>query len=594
MRFAQQTIEEVRAAAQLLDIAGEHVVLKKKGKEYAGLCPFHNEKSPSFTVNPVNGFYYCHGCGAGGDAIHFVQEVNRFSFSEAVLDLAERYQIHVTLENPEQEKQFKERLLLQKRLLDANRDACTYFQLQLRGEQARGGEVWQYLQERGVQPKELGDWQLGYAPKGWGGLLKHLKESGHSEEILLQAGLISSKEGRAFDFFRNRLIFPLIDPHGRVIGFSGRAISDGDMPKYLHTAETEIFHKGRFLYGMHRAADEITKAEQVIFVEGFFDVIALHRAGVSNVVASMGTALSLLQIRQAVKPTSTKRFMLLFDSDRAGQEAVERALEEAAPLIRAGEVKASVLKLPGKDPDEFLAKSQGDFRQVLQTAESWFDWKLGRLIESKNLDEVGEFQQASKEVLTLLQSISDAANRANAVRRCAERLGRGKPALVGDIEQALRRKLSPRDKTPKRLNVQTLNHLERAELKLLQIYLHCPLSREEIRAMMTGCGVEFYSYRAEWEEITAAEERGGANLFAQWLSDRQSGCPKELMPSPEVEDFERCIEVMALAVCQLEKVKLQEELDALTQRWVGGEDGLGGQLKEVKTRIREIDAMRRG
>jgi DNA primase len=595
MRFAEQTLTEIRERAELLEIVQEQVVLKKAGREHKGLCPFHEERTPSFTVNPAKNYYYCHGCGKGGDALRFIQDTNRMSFADAVLHLAERYQIEIRLQDAEDEQALKEKLLLQKRLFEMNEAACIWFQMQLRREQANNSPSWQYLMSRKTNIKEISEWRLGFAPKSWQGLLDHLKQKGFSLELLQKASLASSKDGRAFDFFRNRLIIPLLDEHSRVVGFSGRAITPEDSPKYLHSAETEIFQKGRYLFGMHRAVEAIAKAEQVIFTEGQFDVIAMHRAGVKNVVASMGTSLSIGHIRQAIRHTTSKRFLLLFDSDKAGQGAVGRVLTEASPLIQAGQVSVSVLTLAGKDPDEFLSQHPiEELQQLIMEAQSWFDWKLGRIISDKDLDDVSSFQQASRDTVELLKSLPDAANRSNALRRCAEKLGRGKPALVRRLEEDLSNHLRGNRQKSKNLKIQKSGHLEKAELKLLQVYLHCPDIREEFRSMLEGYQVGFTARAGDWEQILEIEAQGSSNLFAQWLAIQEKGCPKELMPDAEAENIESAMPLVLLCICQLEKVGLQAELEELQAQWIeNGDDELAAKIYDLKQRIREVDNMRK-
>ncbi|MCX5930888.1 MAG: DNA primase, partial [Cyanobacteria bacterium] len=286
-RLHPRTIEAVKERADIVDVVGEHVVLKKKGREFVGICPFHDDKSPSMTVSPAKQFYYCFSCGAGGNSIKFLMELQRISFSEVVLDLARKYQLPVeTLDGPQQER-LRKQLSRREALLRALGLAEGWFRSQLRSPEGAGALAY-LSKERGLSEGTIDAFDLGYAPERWDGLLNHLGQVENlSPELLEAAGLVVPRKGGDgfYDRFRHRVMVPIRDRQGRVIGFGGRSL-DGGEPKYLNSPETEVFEKGKHLFGLDRASNAIRKDDQAVVVEGYFDVIALHAAGITNAVAA--------------------------------------------------------------------------------------------------------------------------------------------------------------------------------------------------------------------------------------------------------------------------------------------------------------------
>ncbi|MEB3296251.1 MAG: DNA primase, partial [Cyanobacteriota bacterium] len=278
-RLHPRTIEAVKERADIVDVVGEHVVLKKKGREFVGVCPFHEDKSPSMTVSPAKQFYYCFSCGAGGNAIKFLMELQRQSFSDVVLELARKYQLPIeTVDGPQQER-LRQQLSRREQLYRVLSLAAGWFRSQLRA--PAGAAALTYLREaRRLSEPTLESFQLGYAPDQWDGLLKHLQQvEGLAPELLEAAGLVVARKGGDgfYDRFRGRVMVPIRDRQGRVIGFGGRSL-DGGEPKYLNSPETEVFEKGKHLFGLDRAANAIRKDDRAVVVEGYFDVIALHAA----------------------------------------------------------------------------------------------------------------------------------------------------------------------------------------------------------------------------------------------------------------------------------------------------------------------------
>ena len=374
MYYSEELIEEVRSRNDIVDVISEYVKLQKKGSSYFGLCPFHNEKSPSFSVSRTKQMYYCFGCGAGGNVFTFIMEYENYSFVEALKLLAER----VGMELPEVEysKEAKEKADLKTAILEVNKLAAKYFYAQLKTE--HGKHAHSYLTKRGLSEEIITGFGLGYSNKYSDDLYRYLKTKGYTDEIISKAGLISVDERNGvYDKFWNRVMFPIMDVNNRVIGFGGRVMGDAK-PKYLNSPETIVFDKSRNLYGLNRA--RTSRKPYFLICEGYMDVISLHQAGFTNAVASLGTALT------AGHAALIKRYVneayLTYDSDEAGTKAALRAV----PILKEAGITAKVIRMePYKDPDEFIknlgaeafeervSKARNGFMFGLEILEKQFD-----------------------------------------------------------------------------------------------------------------------------------------------------------------------------------------------------------------------------
>lgn len=513
-RLHPDTVEQVKERADIVDIVSDHVVLRKQGKDFVGLCPFHDDKSPSFSVSPGKQFYYCFSCGAGGNAIKFLMEIGKQSFSEVVLGLARRYQISVQTLEPAKRREFQQKLSLREQLYEILALTARFYQHAL--QQPQGRAALDYLQSsRSLTPETIQQFQLGYAPGGWQTLYGYLVEQKHYPVPLVeQAGLIVPRQqgGGHYDRFRDRLMIPIHDLQGRVIGFGGRTLSDAQ-PKYLNSPDTELFDKGKTLFGLDRAKQAIAQADCAIVVEGYFDVIALHAAGLANAVASLGTALNVGQVKQLLRYTDSKQVILNFDADTAGIKAANRAIGEAAELAYGGDVQLRVLTIPsGKDPDEFLqSHSAADYQTLIQQAPLWLDWQIQQLFHQKNLTQADHFQQVSQEAVELLSEISNATTRTHYVRQCAELLSQGDSRLVPLLADNLlaqvrrqRRKSPDGAEVPKTL-VGPVDFLEQAEATLLRVYLHASSYRQAVIDALDERDLQFIfsHHRFLWRTILA-------------------------------------------------------------------------------------------
>ena len=351
MAFPPGFLDEIRIRISLPDVIGRKVRLVKKGREYSGLCPFHNEKSPSFTVNEEKGFFHCFGCGAHGDVIGFVMQSQNLGFLEAVEALAGEAGLEVPRASPQE----RERVVKQKTLVEVMEAAAGFFQAQL--DSHAGAAARAYLEGRGLDRAAIERFRLGYAPgfSGGQGLLKQFLLREFPEPMLIEAGLVKKPEdGRdSFDYFRDRVMFPILDRAGRVIAFGGRVMGDAK-PKYLNSPDTPLFHKGRVLYGHSWARAGVGKGATLVVTEGYMDVIALHRAGFEGAVAPLGTALTEEQLEELWKLTPEPT--LCFDGDAAGQRAASRALDRALPLLKAGRSLKFAVLPAGEDPDSLIGR----------------------------------------------------------------------------------------------------------------------------------------------------------------------------------------------------------------------------------------------
>ncbi|GAA0792220.1 DNA primase [Faecalicatena orotica] len=410
MYYPEELVEEVRMKNDIVDVISGYVRLQKKGSSYFGLCPFHNEKSPSFSVSRGKQMYYCFGCGAGGNVFTFLMEYENFSFVEALKVLADR--AGVELPEMEYSKEAKEKADLRATLLEINKIAAQYFYVQLKSEQGKIG--YTYLKNRELSDETIKAFGLGYSNKYSNDLFKYLQGKGYSEDLIRQAGLINTDERNGvYDKFWNRVMFPIMDVNNRVIGFGGRVMGDGK-PKYLNSPETVIFDKSRNLYGLNRA--RTSRKPYFLMCEGYMDVISLHQAGFTNAVASLGTALT------TGHASLIKRYVqevyLTYDSDEAGTKAALRAV----PILKQAGISAKVIRMdPYKDPDEFI-KNLGaeEFEKRIGGARNGFLFSLEILSKDYDMESPEGKTAFFKETVKRLIGFEDELERNNYVEAVAK------------------------------------------------------------------------------------------------------------------------------------------------------------------------------
>ncbi len=627
-RLHPDTIEAVKQRTDIVEVVSDYVALRKQGKDFVGLCPFHEEKTPSFTVSPGKQMYYCFGCQAGGNAITFLKELGKQSFSDVVLDLAQRYQIPVQTLEPEKRQELQRQLSRREQLYEVLAIAANFFQHALH--QPQGNKALAYLKsERYLSDDTIQQFQLGYAPGGWETLYGYLVEQKHYPvELVEQAGLIvARKKGSGYyDRFRDRLIIPIRDIQGRPIGFGGRSFGD-EQPKYLNSPETELFDKGRTLFALDKARDAIIKADRAIVVEGYFDAIALHAAGIANTVASLGTALSAAQVRQLLRYSESKQVVLNFDADTAGTQAAERAIAEVADLAYKGDVQLRILNIPeGKDADEFLhAASAERYRELLDAAPLWLDWQIENILRDRNLSQADAYHEAVQGLVKLLGKIAHPNTRTHYIHDCAERLSQGDsrriPLLIENL--IVRVKKENAGNRPRAIDLRAepplpedaeRSLLDGAESLLLRIYLHCP----DYRKLVTDAIAELEAkdldftlshHRFLWQQIVGlqAESTDDIDMFSR-VQDRCLEHPDKFKQvsklfhadeKPQL-DVQRAPLVIRSAIACIERVMCQKRARYYLQLWQQTDSASERQTSEhyqqqyyvERSRIQDLDRQR--
>ncbi len=428
-RIPQSFIDDLIARADIVEVINARVPLKKKGREYTACCPFHNEKTPSFTVSEAKQFYHCFGCGAHGTAIGFLMEYEHLDFVDAIETLAAEYHIEVPREDtPAGAGQARDE---KQPLYDVLEQASHSYQLQLRNTERAIG----YLKQRGLSGEIARRYKLGYAPDDWNFLLDSMKDNSSNIKYLKTAGMIVEKSpGKSYDRFRDRIMFPILDRRGRTIAFGGRIIDAGE-PKYLNSPETPIFHKGYELYGFYEARQALRNLQRIVVVEGYMDVVALAQNGIEYAVASLGTATTRDQIQKLFR--SVHEVIFCYDGDQAGQKAAWRALENTLPVLRDG-LEARFLFLPdGEDPDSMVRKEGKDaFETRLENAMPLSEFLFDKLLKEIDTGSMDGKARLAKTAKPLLAAIPESVFRDLMYKRLSELVGISEQKLQGEHKPA--------------------------------------------------------------------------------------------------------------------------------------------------------------
>ena len=442
MALPEKFITELTDRSDIVDVVSSYVRLSKRsGSNQFGLCPFHSEKTPSFSVSADKQIYHCFGCGKGGGVISFIMEVENLGFVEAVEFLAKRAGMQMPEEEHSEESKKKARMLA------LNKEAARFFYSQL--STPAGAEAVEYMVQRGISPAVAKRFGLGAAPDSWDSLRKAMREKGYSDFEMLDAGLLrrSSKNGGFYDAFRKRLMFPVIDVRGNVIGFSGRILGEGE-PKYINSPETLVFNKSRNLFALNLAKK--SKSGYIILSEGNIDVVSLHQAGFDSAVASLGTSLTPEQARLISRYTD--QVIIAYDSDGAGVKASQRAIG----ILEKLDIKVKVLRLEGaKDPDEFIKRRGPDaFRNLLEGSENQLDYRLKNIFDKYDLSRDEQKIDFIKEASDMAAHIPDAVKRQVYSMRIASMSGVKEDVIASDVERRRKRILNAAKRTEQRLEVQ--------------------------------------------------------------------------------------------------------------------------------------------
>ncbi|MBU0671228.1 MAG: DNA primase [Patescibacteria group bacterium] len=420
-------VDEIKQRLDIVDVLSEYLSMKKLGGNYKALCPFHNEKTPSFMVSQEKQIFHCFGCDKGGDMFEFIKEIEGVEFPEALRILAKKANVTLTRQNPELEDR-------KTRILDILKDSCEFFQKNLESE---AGKIAQdYLKERELKEDTIDEFKLGYSLDDWEKLNQHLLLKGYKEEEIFQAGMTIKSEKRSgyYDRFRGRLMFPICDVHGSVVGFTARKLKEDEADKtgkYINTPQTLVYDKSRVIYGLDKAKQNIKKLGATIMVEGNMDVISAHQAGFSNVVASSGTALTEEQVNLLKR--YSPNIIIAFDMDEAGAEAAKRGIDVAMQK----EMNIKVLTLPegAKDPDDLIKKDPVLFKEAVKNSQNIMDFYFASAIKDKNISDVNDKKKIARELLPILTKIGDSIEQTHYLQKLSE--------LINVPEDVLRKKIVP-------------------------------------------------------------------------------------------------------------------------------------------------------
>jgi len=588
MAEAGSFADKVKQQADIVRVVGEYVRLKKTGKDFSGLCPFHQEKTPSFTVSPIKQIFYCFGCGKGGDVYNFVMDMEKCEFPEAVKVVAEKCGIAIPRQkerSPEERKENQQRSVL----VEMHREAQTFFVKQLEGT-PEGKAALAYLEDRGLDKDAITRFGIGYAPSGGDLLLRHLKPK-YSDKLLVDSGLVSRDQsaGRLFDRFRRRITFPISNESGKIVAFGARALGD-DMPKYLNSPETPIYSKSNVLYHMDRAKEALRRQDFAILVEGYMDAIAVARAGISNVVASCGTSLAEPQIKLLGR--FTRRVIVNYDPDTAGQAATERSLS----LLLEHDFEVRVLALPPvgnkkADPDLFIReKGADDYLKLLKEAPPYVDYLIARARQMDLTTGEGK-QRALNFLLPYIQKIPSGILRSEWATRVAQQLRIDEPLLRSALTKAAKERRSEIKRQPELLG-RAAKPVERRLIRMLaeaqgfrqelakelqNARLYHGLETEKIFAALVIASLSGQPLQAA--EVGAALEERDRRLLFEILFEEAN--------EPTWEEAMSCIEALQHRHAERELADVQRSIEANP-----GAPELRGLLEKKQELMRRLAAAR--
>jgi DNA primase len=563
--ISNESLERVKGAADIVEVVSAHTDLRRQGARYVGLCPFHEERTPSFSVEPTEKLYHCFGCGVGGDVIKFVEEKEGLGFTEAVEMLADRYGVELEREqeDPRAEAKRQRRRRLEQLL---ERSAAFYSNYLWESEEA--GKARDYLAQRGLREEVLRGFGVGFAPSAWDKILVRGQQAGFSVEELRAVGLTQQgRSGGDYDRFRERIMFPIRDRRGRVLGFGGRAMRSDQGAKYVNTAETDFFHKSQILYGVDRAKAAIAKAGRAVVVEGYTDVLALHQAGIEEAVGVMGTAITPDQV--AALSGMVEEVVLALDADSAGQEAMLRAQRVAA----GRRMRLRVAAMPaGEDPAEMMAAEGGPerFREILQRAEELTAFQVRLVLERTDTASPAERDRALAEVAPVLAGMGETVSRDELIRKVAEKLDLEPAMVMGRVVAATpatggRQDPGPETRAPAQAaparRPAELTSRERRERALLAMCIALPDEGKEYLARLTEAHLSPTGLRAAaW--LREHPHDPASNLPHE--DGELAGLIAELAITSREEPASH--EAMELNFLLLEQRRLEDEIAAAGER----------------------------
>ena len=563
--ISNESLERVKGAADIVEVVSAHTDLRRQGARYVGLCPFHEERTPSFSVEPTEKLYHCFGCGVGGDVIKFVEEKDGLSFTEAVEMLADRYGVELEREqeDPRAEAKRQRRRRLEQLL---ERSAAFYSNYLWESEEA--GKARDYLLQRGLREEVLRAFGVGFAPSAWDKILVRGQQAGFSVEELRAVGLAQrGRSGGEYDRFRERIMFPIRDRRGRVLGFGGRAMRSDQGAKYVNTAETDFFHKSQILYGVDRAKAAVAKAGRAVVVEGYTDVLALHQAGIEEAVGVMGTAITPDQV--GALSGMVEEVVLALDADSAGQEAMLRAQRVAA----GRRMRLRVAAMPaGEDPAEMMAAEGGAerFRKLLEAAEELTAFQVRLVLDRTDTSSPIERDRALAEVAPVLAGMGETVSRDELIRKVAEKLDLEPAMVMGRVVAATPASGGRQDPGPERRapaqaapvrRPAELTSRERRERALLAMCIALPDEGKEYLARLTEAHLSPTGLRvATW--LREHPQDPASNLPHD--DGELSGLIAELVIMSREEPSSH--EAMELNFLLLDQRRLEDEIAAAGER----------------------------
>ena len=563
--ISPESLERVKQTADIVEVISAHTDLRRQGARWVGLCPFHDERTPSFSVEPQEKLYHCFGCGVGGDVIKFVEEKEGMGFAEAVELLADRYGVEL---EREREDPLAEAKRQRRRRLEQLLERTAAYYASYLWDSREAGKARDYLAERGLGEQVLRDFGVGFAPSAWDKILVRGQQAGFNVRELAEVGLVQrNREGREYDRFRSRIMFPIRDRRGRTLGFGGRAMRSEQGAKYVNTAETDFFHKSRLLYGADRAKGAIAKAARAVVVEGYTDVLALHQAGVEEAVGVMGTAITGEQV--ATLSGMVEEVVLALDADSAGQEAMLRAQRVAADR----KMRLQVAPMPeGVDPAEMLATSGGAerFRTLAEEAVELGEFRVGLILDRTETGSPADRERAMEELAPVLAAMGNTQAHEEQVRRVAEKLDLELAMVKGRVTAAI-----PTSGGPERVRgtgvvekvvrptrrADQLTSRERRERALLAMCIALPEEGAEYLGRLTDAHLSPTGSRAvAWLRQNPGDP--ASNLPRD--DDELAGLMTELVMMSRDEPASR--ESMELNFLLLEQRRLEDELAAAGER----------------------------
>jgi DNA primase len=563
MAEAGSFAERVKQQADIVRVVGEYVRLKKTGKDFSGLCPFHQEKTPSFTVSPLKQIFYCFGCGKGGDIFDFVMEIDKSPFPEAVRTVAEKCGIAIprpTERSPEERQENQQRAAL----VEMHREAQTFFTKQISGT-LEGKAARAYLEDRGLDNKAIDRFGIGYAPSDGDALLRFLKQK-YPEKLLVESGLISRGDqgGRLFDRFRRRITFPIANDSGKIVAFGARALGD-DQPKYLNSPETPIYSKSNVLYHLDRAKEALRRSDFAVLVEGYMDAIAVARAGISNVVASCGTSLAEPQIKLLSR--FTKRVIVNYDPDNAGQAATERSVS----LLLEQDFEVRVLALPPvgdkkADPDLFIReKGLEEYTKLLKESPPYVDYLIARARKMDLTTGEGK-RRAVNFLLPYVQKIPNTILRSEWATRIAQQLHLDEPVLRAALSKAATQRHSELKIQPELVG----RSAKPVERRLIRMLAEAEGFRRELAQRLQAAqlyrGLETEKVFAALIVASMADEPMQATEVATQLEERDRRILFEILfeeaSEPTWEEAVSCIEALQHRQAERELADVQRSIEA--------------------------------